>query len=260
MDLALLLWAFSAGLVATVNPCGFAMLPAYMSYYLATDDHEPLGVASTLGPQTAVLHAPHRLHEMLSRLLPALLVGGTLTAGFLGLFVVGGTLISLGAYAVVRAMPWIGLGVGLGLVLLGGWLLLGHHLRLPGLPQFQVQRERTLRSIFLFGVAYGLASLSCTLPVFLAVVGSAFTQRGVGVGLLHFLAYGLGMGAVLMALTLSLSLCKGALVRYLLRLVPYVERAGAVLLLGAGAYIIYYWLVAGGMLRVVGLLLAGAQP
>ena len=25
--------AFSAGLVATVNPCGFAMLPAYLSYF-----------------------------------------------------------------------------------------------------------------------------------------------------------------------------------------------------------------------------------
>ena len=33
--------AFTAGMVATVNPCGFAMLPAYLSYFLGiegTDD------------------------------------------------------------------------------------------------------------------------------------------------------------------------------------------------------------------------------
>ena len=26
--------AFAAGLVATINPCGFAMLPAYLSFFL----------------------------------------------------------------------------------------------------------------------------------------------------------------------------------------------------------------------------------
>jgi len=233
MDTALILYAFTAGMVATVNPCGFAMLPAYISYYLATGEGNPDPTGT------------------LPRLLRALLVGGTLTAGFLVLFILAGTLISLGARALVSAMPWIGLLIGAGLVLLGGWLLLGRHLALPGLPQLQVHRERSLRSIFLFGVAYGLASLSCTLPVFLVVVGSTFIRQGVGAGLVRFLAYGLGMGAVLMALTLSLALFEGVLVGYLRRLMPYVERAGAVLLLGAGAYIIYYWLTFGQLLRTI---------
>ena len=29
--------AFSAGMIATVNPCGFAMLPAYLSYFLGLE-------------------------------------------------------------------------------------------------------------------------------------------------------------------------------------------------------------------------------
>src|SRR6266851_2790390 len=36
-DLATLIplgWAFAAGMVASVNPCGFFMLPAYLSYQL----------------------------------------------------------------------------------------------------------------------------------------------------------------------------------------------------------------------------------
>jgi len=252
MDTALIVYAFTAGMLATVNPCGFAMLPAYISYYLATGDGD-LGHSPPANAPSAVrLKAQPETGGTLSRLLHALLVGGALTAGFVVLFGLAGTVISLGAYALVRAMPWIGLLIGAGLMLLGGWLLLGHHLAVPGLSQLQLGRERTLRSIFLFGVAYGLASLSCTLPVFLVAVGSVFTSQGIGAGLAQFLAYGLGMGVVLMALTLSLALFKGALLGSLKRVVPYVERAGAVLLLGAGAYIVYYWLSAGQLLRALG--------
>ncbi len=233
MDTVLIFYAFSAGMMATINPCGFAMLPAYVSYYLTTGQGNP-------GPGGALTRLPR-----------ALLVGGTLTAGFLMLFLVAGTLISLGVRALIGAMPWIGLLVGMGLVLLGGWLLLSRHVALPGSLQLRVRRERSLKSIFLFGIAYGLASLSCTLPIFLAVVGSVFTRQGIGGGLAQFLAYGLGMGTVLMTLTLSLALFEGVFVGHLRRLVPYVERIGAVLLLGAGAYIVYYWLTAGRLLRTL---------
>jgi cytochrome c-type biogenesis protein len=233
MDTVLVVYAFSAGMVATINPCGFAMLPAYVSYYLTTGQGDS-------GPGGALTRLPR-----------ALLVGGTLTAGFLTLFILAGTLISLGVRALIGAMPWIGLLVGMGLVLLGGWLLLGRHLTLPGLPPPQVRQERSLRGIFLFGVAYGLASLSCTLPVFLVVVGSTFTRQGIGGGLIQFLAYGLGMGIVLMALTLSLALFEGVLVGHLRRLVPYVERVSAILLLGAGVYIVSYWLTKGQLLWAI---------
>lgn len=239
MDIGLIFYAFSAGMVATVNPCGFAMLPAYMSYFVATNKGDD---GSQGGEPGAVAH----------RLGRALLVGGTLTLGFLLLFALAGTFISLGAYVLVTAMPWIGLLIGVALILLGGWLLLGRHLPVPGLPQIQARRERSLRGIFIFGVAYGLASLSCTLPIFLVAVGSAFTGQGVAAGVARFLAYGLGMGVVLMALTLSLALFQGALVGHLRRVIPYVEKVGALLLLGAGVYIVYYWLTLGQLLRTLG--------
>jgi len=248
MDTTLLLYAFSAGAVATVNPCGLAMLPAYVSYYLATGEGEAAWASA--GHSRSGAGAPPA-GGTLPPLLRALTVGGTLTAGFLVLFALAGTLISLGAYALVSLMPWFGLSVGLGLVLLGAWLLLGRHVRVPGLPQMEVGRGRGLRSIFLFGMAYGLASLSCTLPIFLVVVGSAFTGQGAAAALVQFLAYGAGMGVVLMALTLSVALFEGVLVDHLRRLMPYVERASAVLLLGAGGYIIYYWLTAGQLLRAM---------
>ena len=103
--------------------------------------------------------------------------------------------------------------------------------------------------IFLFGVVYGLASLTCKLPLFLAVVGSVFTNGGIAQAIGQFLAYSLGMGIVLIALTISLAFFKGVLAKYLRTLVPYVERISAVLLLGAGGYIIYYWLFTGRLLQ-----------
>jgi cytochrome c biogenesis protein CcdA len=252
MDMALILYAFGAGMLATVNPCGFAMLPAYVSYYLATTEGPSESFRQTSAVEFLRQPVRSRIEGTATRLVRALLVGGTLTAGFMVLFASAGSLISLGAYVLVKVMPWIGLLVGVGLVLLGIWLLPGCHFALPWLPQLQVRREHSLRSFFAYGVAYGLASLSCTLPIFLVAVGSTFTRGGVGTGLVQFLSYGLGMGAVMLALTLSLALFQGVLVRYLKRLVPYVERAGAVLLVGAGLYIVYYWLTKGQLLRTIG--------
>jgi cytochrome c biogenesis protein CcdA len=105
-----------------------------------------------------------------------------------------------------------------------------------------------LRGFFLFGLGYGLASLSCTLPVFLSVVGGSVAVRGPLTALGQFILYGLGMGSVILALTLSLAVFEAGVVRGLRRVQPYVERAGALLAIGAGAYIVYYWLTLGGRL------------
>ena len=228
---ALVAYAFTAGAVATINPCGFAMLPAYLAYYLGTSDAE-LESASPF-----------------ARAARALRLGGILTAGFILLFGLVGLLISIGIRAIIGYMPWIGLLVGVALVLLGIWLLLGRWRGVALFNRIQVPQGQGNLGIFLYGIAFALASLSCTLPIFLVAVGSVVTTEGLAPGFLQFLSYGAGMGAVMTALTLSVAVFKGALVTYLRRWVPHVERISAVLLLGAGVYIIYYWLTTGGLLR-----------
>jgi cytochrome c biogenesis protein CcdA len=37
-DIGFLVFALSAGAVATLNPCGFAMLPAYLAYFPGRED------------------------------------------------------------------------------------------------------------------------------------------------------------------------------------------------------------------------------
>ncbi len=217
-----LAFAFTAGVFATVNPCGWAMLPAFVSYYLGSreDDFEARSL-------------PRRLAE-------GLLLGVLVTAGFLLIFGLAGFVISAGLRAIVFYMPFAALAVGLTLVALGVWLLAGNTLPLS-LPQIQVDLQaRNPRSVFLYGVAYALASLSCTLPIFLAVVGASLATAGLGGAATMFLAYGAGMATVLMAVAVSAALVKGAVAEGFRRLLPYVHRVGAALLIVAGLYLIWF--------------------
>ncbi len=219
--------AFGAGMVAAVNPCGFAMLPAYLSLYLGANEED------------------FAKRSSLMRLLSALLVGATVSSGFVLLFAASGLAISAGGSALLALMPALGTVIGAALILIGLWMLAGRTLY-TGVFERLASRVGdpgtvSMRGFFLFGLAYGAASLSCTLPVFLAVIGSSLATGGVLAGAGQFLGFGLGMAAVLMVLTLALAFFKQGLVKWLRRVVPYVQLASAVLLVLAGAYIIYYW-------------------
>lgn len=236
MDLSILLWAFSAGMVATVNPCGFAMLPAFVAYYLGGQDQTGGSDRGRLGE--------------------ALRVSLALAGGFVLLFAVAGTLIALGGRTIITAMPWLGVGIGLGLIGLGAGMLRGWQpwVRVVALlPTIQAPRGRAVGDIFLFGLAYGVASLSCTLPVFLVVVGSAVTAAGVAGGLVQFASYGLGMALVLAAITVGATFSQDAVTRFLRQLLPYMHQVSAVFIILAGGYLIYYWLLKGGLLYTLGL-------
>jgi cytochrome c biogenesis protein CcdA len=97
-------------------------------------------------------------------------------------------------------------------------------------------------------LAFALTSLGCTLPIFLSVVGSTLTVDGVVAGLAQFLLYGLGMGVVLTVLAVVASLSRQAALGPIRRIGPYLPQVSAFLLLGSGAYVVYYWLTIGGLL------------
>ena len=226
-------YAFGAGMVATVNPCGFALLPAYISFYLGDSD---AGSAEQGLP---------------SRLLKSLLVSLSVTLGFVLLFGVVGVGIRSGGRFLVDIMPWAGLGIGLLMLALGFWVLLGKGHVYFGAATRLSARIGTggggVRSYFLFGIAYGIASLSCTLPIFLIVVVSSLTGSNFFAGLAQFISYSLGMGVTLLVLTVGTALFKEAIAANMRRVLPYVERASAGLITLAGAFIVYYWLTIGDL-------------
>jgi cytochrome c biogenesis protein CcdA len=173
----------------------------------------------------------------------ALAVGGVVSAAFLVVFGAVGAVLSAGDSAALLAtwLPWVAIAVGVAITALGVAVLRGFELRVSLPHPESGTRGRGLRQVFAFGVSYALASLSCTLPVFLAVVAGTLTRVDVASGLVTFLAYGLGMSTVLLSLVVALALARHGLVRRLRRAVRLVQRLSGGLLIAAGAYIIYFW-------------------
>ena len=218
-------WAYylTLGMVATVNPCGFAMLPAYLSYFLGLEDR------STAEPQASVGQAMR--------------VACAVAAGFLAVFALAGAIVELTSLPLYENVPWISIVIGGALFVLGIAMLAGFEpsFRLPRLDKGG--RERTVGSMFVFGASYAVASIGCTLPLFLGAVAGTMTDDSIVGGLAVFAVYGLGMTLVLLALTVAIALARTSIVRFLRQAQPYIGRVSGGLVALAGAYVAYYgWL------------------
>src|SRR5437773_2210772 len=193
--------ALAAGGLAVINPCGFPLLPAFLSFYLGADEHE-------------LPRAP-------TRILQGLLVGALVSIGFLGLFALASLPVSFGVALVARAIPWAGLATGALLALAGLLALSGRRLALPFYLHIPVNRERRLGAMLLFGVGYGAASLGCTLPLFVTLVNASLNGSS---KITTFLAYGVGMAVVLMALSVLVALARVGTAQAIRPLLPYMNR------------------------------------
>ncbi len=220
--------AFSAGMVATVNPCGFAMLPAYLSYFLGLE-----GEAGTVAADGTV--APPR-----APVTRALAVSAAVTAGFLVVFGIMGFAWSSVSGIVGTRLPYFTFVVGVALVVLGIAMLRGFE-PVVSLPKLQLDaNRRELWSMFLYGISYAVASLSCTIPIFIGIVSTTLERDSFLAGLGTFLAYGLGMGMTLAILTIGVALARSGIVRTFRRILPYVNRISGGFLIAAGTFVGYY--------------------
>ncbi len=101
-------------------------------------------------------------------------------------------------------------------------------------------RRRSGPSMFVFGISYAVASISCSLPLFTSAVAGTFRRANLVSSLAVFVAYAVGMTLVLLALTVSLGMARQGLVRWLRRAMPHVTRASGLLLVVAGGYLVHY--------------------
>ncbi len=226
-------FAFAAGMVSTVNPCGFMMLPAYLGLYVGTQD------------------AREQRPNLTKRLFKASTVSVAVGMGFVVLFGTAGIVISAGAQSIVDWFPWIGLGVGAVLTIVGGYIMSGGKLYTSFATQTASRigdpRDASMKGYFLFGLSYATASLSCTLPIFIALISSSLATGTFIDAAGQFFVYALGMSFVITVLTLSLAMAQNQVVTGLKKILPHTNTISSVLLLVAGGYIVFYWLTEGGL-------------
>ena len=210
----LLAVAFAAGMVSTVNPCGFAMLPAYLGFFLGDTSARSRGAGT---------------------------VAVMVSAGFLAVFATAGFLFALGFRVLVEVIPWLALVVGLALILVGFGQIIGRRL-VPYLSgQGRYRREDSMRGMFLFGVSYAVASLSCTLPIFLSLVGGAVAARSTTETLLAFVFYAAGMAIVITGITVLVAGGRGALIGRIRMLGRHLDVVSGAIMALAGIFIVWYW-------------------
>ncbi|WP_219419022.1 cytochrome c biogenesis CcdA family protein [Pseudonocardia nigra] len=217
MSTATLAFALVAGAVAAFNPCGFALLPAYLG----------LLVAEAPGGRRAAL-------------LRAARFAAGMTLGFVAVFGLAGAAIVPLALSMERYLPVVTVVMGLLLVGLGGWLLTGRHLGVPGLAGHGTAPNAGWWSQFGYGVSFALASLSCTIAPFLAVTAGALTVGGALAVTLALLAYAAGMGIVVLALAVAVAAARTSAVSRMRRAGAVIGRISGVLLMLAGGYVAWY--------------------
>jgi cytochrome c biogenesis protein CcdA len=223
IDTQTLATSFTAGLIAAVNPCGFVMLPTYLVYFLGMENLRP-GAERASVPR-------------------AFKVGLAVSAGFLAVFGVIGVITRITSnWFVATPGPYLSLGIGALLVVLGIAMLFGY--RLPfTTPKLDVgERDRSVRSMFVFGLAYAIASLGCAIGPFATGVLGAFARDGFSTGAVAVVLYALGMGAVVVGLTVSLALANTAILGALRKGMAWFEHLTAAFVLLTGLYLCWYWL------------------
>ena len=227
MDWAAVAYPFALGLVAAFNPCGFALLPAYLSYFIGAEQSadRPATGAQALGAMSR-----------------AMAVALTLTVGFVAVFGTFGALFEtvLSQGTVLERIGYVTIAIGVLMALLGVWLLAGRavNLRLPKMSAGTGSRR--LGSVFMFGVSYAVVSLSCTIGLFVAAVAASFSADGVADGIANFVAYGVGMGAVITFLTLALATARSRVVSAMRRMSRWINPVSGVVLIASGVYVANY--------------------
>ncbi|MGH3764437.1 MAG: cytochrome c biogenesis CcdA family protein [Pseudonocardiaceae bacterium] len=225
MDLETLGFALAAGLVAALNPCGFAMLPAYLTLVVAGDDAQP--------------------RNRVAAVARALAATAVMALGFLVVFGTFGLIVAPLAASVQRYLPAVTVVIGAGLVGLGGWMLAGRQLTVLAPKPGRGAPSARLGSMFGYGLAYAIASLSCTIGPFLAVTSATFRSGSILGGVEAYLAYGLGMTLVVGMLATATALASSTVSNSTVttaarRLLPHLNRIGGGLLVLVGLYVGYY--------------------
>jgi cytochrome c-type biogenesis protein len=216
-------YSFMLGVLAAVNPCGFVLLPAYLMYFLGVDTQ--------------------RIEHQRAPLRRALAVSAAVSSGFLLVFLIIGTISRLFTQWIELNAKYAGFVIGILLIGFGFAMLFGWKPAFAT-PTIARANERSLWAMFVFGIAYAVASIGCTIGFLTTAIFGSIGRDGFASGVISIVLYGLGMSLLVTALTISIAAAQSGLLRFLKRSLPFMDRIAAVFILLTGVYLSWYWFVA----------------
>ncbi len=218
MDTATLSLAIVAGVLATFNPCGFALLPAYMGMIAAASEGRSKSQA----------------------LIGGLRFASGMTVGFILLFGTFGLVFAPFASAISRYLPIVTIVVGFLVVSLGFWLLLGRKL---GSSAALIKGWSPGESWFSqvgYGLTFAVVSLSCTFGPFLAVTGASIRSSDFLGIVFTFIAFALGMGAAVSVIAVATALTGSQVSVWIRSKSEVISRLTGSLVILAGLYVSWF--------------------
>ena len=216
-------YSFILGVLAAVNPCGFVLLPTYLIFFLGTREEPNLDTSQ--------------------RLRRALVVSSGISIGFLAIFFVIGVISRLFTQWIEMNAKYASLAIGIVLVVGGARMLTGWTPKFA-LPEIGGVQTKTFRATVIYGVAYAVASIGCTIGFLTTAVFGSIALHGFVSGVLSILLYGLGMAMLVTALTVSLAFAKTGIVVIIKNRLNLIQRLGAILVTLTGIYLVFYWYAA----------------
>lgn len=213
-------YSFITGVLATVNPCGFVLLPTYLLYFLGMESNS----ADRSTPATAQR---------------ALVVGASLSAGFISVFFVVALISRLFTTWIQEHAKYAAFIIGILLVIAGIAMLFGWKPRFAT-PNLE-NKGRTFRAMFVYGIIYAVTSIGCTIGMLTSAVFGSVNVHGYFSGVMSISLYGVGMSVTVIALTVTLAFAHTGMLKALRRGLPYIDRVAAAFLIATGVYLTWYW-------------------
>lgn len=208
MDIADLVLILMAGVMASLSPCSFPLLPGYISYYIGAS-------------------------PSLMKTIPSVVA---CTLGLITIFSLIGLICSLAGSVLYHYFPFMPIVAGIIIILMAFSMIFEVEIKLP-LKFINVDKRKGIIGIFIYGMIYGLAASSCSVPVFLSIIIYAI---GLGslYGVMAFVVYALGMSIPIAIIAFLASKAKMLLLKKYSKSIKVIQKIGAGVLLLIGLYLI----------------------
>lgn len=212
-------FSFIQGVMAFLAPCAVALLPGYIIAFIWRN--------------------PEAASSNFTRLTRGLKLAFLSILGILLIYSIAGAAIVFAGQLLKEYMKWITVGMGIILIILGIFMILGKNIALSFNLGNSSHKTEAMEA-FVFGTGYAIGALGCLFPLFLIVATQALAADTVIQASSYFLAYFSGLGGMMILTILLAVFAKDFLMKNLRKLLPYMEKITAILLLFAGVYVIYY--------------------